>query len=104
MNWYNETMTSNGGKSQDNIADMERQMCMFQELCLGGIVKYTHEFKALWGVEEPRCRTIVNAINNGEQQILDSSWKQKMETHFGCPHPANETVASGGSDGKAQTL
>ncbi|KAE8876259.1 hypothetical protein PF005_g27780 [Phytophthora fragariae] len=104
MNWYNETMTSNGGKPQDNIADMERQMCMFQDLCLGGIVKYTEEFKALWGFEEPRCRTIVNAINNGEQKILDSSWKQKMEAHFGCPHPANETIASGGSDGKAKSL
>ncbi|GMF34330.1 unnamed protein product [Phytophthora fragariaefolia] len=95
INWYNETMTSNGGKSADNIADMERQVCMFQEQCLGGIVEYTEEFKALWGVQEPRCRTIVNAINSGEQQILDSSWKEKMEAHFGCPHPKNETSGSG---------
>ncbi|EGZ07244.1 hypothetical protein PHYSODRAFT_528364 [Phytophthora sojae] len=93
MNWYNQSLVSNGGKFQDNIADMERQVCMFQELCLGGIVEYSEEFKALWGVEEPRCRTIVNAINRGEQQILDSSWKEKMEAHFGCPHPANETIA-----------
>ncbi|KAF4037804.1 Common central domain of tyrosinase [Phytophthora infestans] len=89
MNWYNETMSLNGGQS---IADMKRQICMFHDQCLGGIVDYTDDFKALWGVKEPRCKTIVNAISNGEQKIVDSAWKSKMEAHFGCPHPVNKTV------------
>ncbi|POM81756.1 Hypothetical protein PHPALM_228 [Phytophthora palmivora] len=101
MNWYHETMTSNGGYSVKNIADMERQVCMFQDQCLGGIMDYTEEFKSLWGVQESRCRTITNDIHRGEQEIIDSAWKEKMKAHFGCPHPINETIVS---DGIKQSL
>ncbi|KAG7379010.1 hypothetical protein PHYPSEUDO_009142 [Phytophthora pseudosyringae] len=90
LSWYSETLDSNGGHSAENVADMERQVCMFQDQCLGGILDFTDEFKSLWGVQEPRCRTIVNAINSGEQKILDPAWKSTMKAHFGCPHPANE--------------
>ncbi|KAL4146784.1 hypothetical protein PRNP1_010541 [Phytophthora ramorum] len=93
MNWYNASIASSGGSSIENIADMERQVCMFQDQCLGGIIGYTEEFKSLWGVTEPRCRTIVNAINSGEQEIADAEWKKKMEAHFGCPQPANEAAS-----------
>ncbi|KAL3669455.1 hypothetical protein V7S43_005848 [Phytophthora oleae] len=93
IDWYTEAVVSNGEFSPKSIADTERQVCMFQDQCLGGIVDYSEEFKALWGVQEPRCRTIVNAINRGEQEILDAAWKEKMVSHFGCPQPANETVA-----------
>ncbi|KAF1794453.1 putative domain, di-copper centre [Phytophthora cactorum] len=94
MNWYNDTMAANGGQSMENIADMERQVCMFHDQCLGGIIDYSDEFKALWGVQEPRCRTIVSAITSGEQKIVDAAWKEKMEAHFGCPHPVNKTVVT----------
>ncbi|ETN05548.1 hypothetical protein PPTG_14257 [Phytophthora nicotianae INRA-310] len=94
MNWYNETMTYHGGESIETIAELERQVCMFHDQCLGGIIDYSDEFKALWGVQEPRCRTIVNAINRGEQKFIDAKWKERMETHFGCPHPANSTVVN----------
>eukprot|EP00644_Phytophthora_capsici_P017490 jgi/Phyca11/127261/e_gw1.67.162.1 len=90
-NWYSEAVASHGELSVESIADTERQVCMFQDQCLGGVVEYSEDFQTLWGVQEPRCRTIVNAIYSGEQEILDTAWKGKMESHFGCPQPANET-------------
>jgi hypothetical protein len=93
VNWYKEAVASNGGQSLESIADVERQLCMFQDQCLGGIIDFSPEFKSLWGVQEPRCRTIVNAINSGEQEILNPSWQEKMEQHFGCPSPAFESVS-----------
>ncbi|RLN93259.1 hypothetical protein BBJ28_00008640 [Nothophytophthora sp. Chile5] len=89
--WYDESLAAMGGQCPENMADLERQACMFENQCLGGTADYSDEFKAVWGVVEPRCLTIVNAINSGEQSILYEAWRETMEAHFGCPTPANAT-------------
>ncbi|RLN74800.1 hypothetical protein BBJ28_00009837 [Nothophytophthora sp. Chile5] len=90
--WYNEAMTAMGGQCAENMADLERQACMFHDECLGGVVDFSEEFKATWGVKEARCKTIVNAINSGEQSIVYGEWREHMEAYFGCPVPASETT------------
>ncbi|CAH0482068.1 unnamed protein product [Peronospora belbahrii] len=89
VDWYDETLEAMGGDSYQNMDDIERQACMFENKCLGGTKDYTPEFKALWKVEEPRCKTIVDAINNGSQSIQFESWLEAMESHFGCPEPTD---------------
>ncbi|KAG7394046.1 hypothetical protein PHYBOEH_005904 [Phytophthora boehmeriae] len=88
-NWYDQTIEAMGGDSHENMADLERQACMFENQCLGGTDDYSPEFKAIWNATEPRCKTIVDAINNGSQSIVYESWREVMETHFGCPQPSN---------------
>ncbi|RLN93258.1 hypothetical protein BBJ28_00008641 [Nothophytophthora sp. Chile5] len=95
--WYNEAMAAMGGQCAENMADLERQACMFHDKCLGGVVDFSEEFKATWGVKEARCKTIVNAIDSGEQPIAYGGWREHMETYFGCPMPANEPTPAGQS-------
>ncbi|KAG6623098.1 uncharacterized protein IUM83_12260 [Phytophthora cinnamomi] len=63
------------------------------------------EFQEIWKVKEPRCKIIVDAIMNGSQPIIYESWRQDMESHFGCPEPTNSTNVTsysgswGSSDG-----
>ncbi|KAG6623101.1 uncharacterized protein IUM83_12262 [Phytophthora cinnamomi] len=90
-NWYDQTIEAMGGDSHDNMADLERQACMFEHVCLGGTQGYSPEFQEIWKVKEPRCKIIVDAIMNGSQPIIYESWRQDMESHFGCPEPTNST-------------
>ncbi|KAE8899190.1 hypothetical protein PF003_g16869 [Phytophthora fragariae] len=89
--WYDKTMSAMGGRCPQAMADLERQTCMFEDQCLGGSPEYSDQFKATWGVKEPRCLTIVNAIKSGQQKIHYVNWRKDMEAHFGCPKPANAT-------------
>ncbi|KAG6617144.1 uncharacterized protein IUM83_04832 [Phytophthora cinnamomi] len=104
-NWYDQTIEAMGGDSHDNMADLERQACMFEHVCLGGTQGYSPEFQEIWKVKEPRCKIIVDAIMNGSQPIIYESWRQDMESHFGCPEPTNSTNVTsysgswGSSDG-----
>lgn len=93
--WYEQTKAKMGGQCPEVMADLERQACMFQDQCFGGITDYTPEFKAIWGVTEPRCLTIVKAIKSGQQSIRYQSWRSDMESYFGCPKPANATQSAG---------
>ncbi|EGZ07241.1 hypothetical protein PHYSODRAFT_262654 [Phytophthora sojae] len=104
INWYDQTMDAMRGDSHDNMADLERQACMFEHVCLGGTKDYSPEFKALWKVTEPRCKTIVDAILNGSESIIYESWREDMEAQFGCPKPNNATNSSSysGSWGSSQ--
>ncbi|KAG6616961.1 uncharacterized protein IUM83_04831 [Phytophthora cinnamomi] len=108
FNWYDKTIEIMGGDSHENMADLERQACMFEHVCLGGTKDYSPAFKALWKVKEPRCKTIVDAIMNGSQPIIYESWRQDMESHFGCPKPINSTNTTsysgswGSSEGGSQ--
>ncbi|KAE8965114.1 hypothetical protein PF010_g28972, partial [Phytophthora fragariae] len=95
VTWYDQTIEAMGGDSLENMADLERQACMFEHVCLGGTQDYSAEFKAIWKVKEPRCKTIVDAITNGSQSIIYESWREDMEAQFGCPEPANATSYSG---------
>ncbi|KAG6623096.1 uncharacterized protein IUM83_12261 [Phytophthora cinnamomi] len=105
VNWYDQTIEAMGGDSHDNMADLERQACMFEHVCLGGTQGYSPEFQEIWKVKEPRCKIIVDAIMNGSQPIIYESWRQDMESHFGCPEPTNSTNVTsysgswGSSDG-----
>ncbi|GMF32195.1 unnamed protein product [Phytophthora lilii] len=94
LNWYDQTIQAMGGDSPENMADLERQACMFENQCLGGTHDYSPEFKALWNVKEPRCKTIVDAIVDGSQPIQYESWREDMESHFGCPQPTNSTYST----------
>ncbi|KAE9279522.1 hypothetical protein PF008_g28341 [Phytophthora fragariae] len=85
VTWYDQTIEAMGGDSHENMADLERQACMFEHVCLGGTQDYSAEFKAIWKVKEPRCKTIVDAITNGSQSIIYESWREDMEAQFGCP-------------------
>ncbi|RLN79342.1 hypothetical protein BBO99_00005345 [Phytophthora kernoviae] len=85
--WYDQTIDAMGGDSHENMADLERQACMYENQCLGGTQEYSEEFKAIWHVTEPRCKSIVDAINNGSQSIIYESWREDMERNFGCPQP-----------------
>ncbi|CAI5741242.1 unnamed protein product [Hyaloperonospora brassicae] len=87
--WYDETLEAMGGDSYDNMDDIERQACMFESQCLGGTKDYTPEFKALSMDKGPRCKLIVDAINNGSQSIQYKSWREAMEARFGCPEPTD---------------
>ncbi|CAI5739830.1 unnamed protein product [Peronospora destructor] len=89
--WYRKTMAGMGGECPNVTADLERQVCMFEDQCLGGTPEYTAEFKATWGVKEPRCLTIVKAIKSGQQKITYGKWREDMESSFGCPKPVNAT-------------
>ncbi|KAG7379012.1 hypothetical protein PHYPSEUDO_009144 [Phytophthora pseudosyringae] len=91
VDWYDQTIEAMGGDSQANIVDLERQACMFENVCLGGTKDYAPEFKALWKVKEPRCKTIVDAILDGSQPIQYDSWREGMESAFGCPEPTDST-------------
>ncbi|KAH7482091.1 Tyrosinase [Phytophthora ramorum] len=102
--WYSKTMATMGGDCPAVMADLERQMCMFQSQCLGGTPDYTPAFKALWGAKAPRCLTIVNAINSGEQQITYANWRQDMESHFGCPTPANAVQSADQNGGYSDVV
>ncbi|KAG7379008.1 hypothetical protein PHYBOEH_012074 [Phytophthora boehmeriae] len=97
--WYDQTVSKMGGQCAAVMEDMERQACMFQDQCMGGTAEYTAEFKKIWGVEEPRCLTIVNAIKNGEQSIQHESWREDMESFFGCPNPTSSTPSADQSGG-----
>ncbi|KAE8988471.1 hypothetical protein PR003_g22430 [Phytophthora rubi] len=94
VNWYDQTIEAMGGDSHENMADLERQACMFEHVCLGGTQDYSPEFKTLWKVKEPRCKTIVDAITNGSQSIIYESWREDMEAQFGCPEPTESTNAT----------
>ncbi|KAL3669456.1 hypothetical protein V7S43_005849 [Phytophthora oleae] len=96
--WYQKTMAKMGGQCAENMADLERQVCMFENQCLGGTKDYSAAFKATWGVKEPRCLTIVNAIKSGQQKITYGSWRQDMESYFGCPKPTNATQSGDQKD------
>ncbi|GMF34329.1 unnamed protein product [Phytophthora fragariaefolia] len=96
--WYKKTTEAMGGNCPKVIADLERQSCMFADQCLGGIKDYSAQFKATWGVKEPRCLTIVKAIKSGQQKITYINWRQNMEAHFGCPKPANATQSDNQDD------
>ncbi|KAE9187590.1 hypothetical protein PF005_g20389 [Phytophthora fragariae] len=87
VTWYDQTIEAMGGDSLENMADLERQACMFEHVCLGGTQDYSAEFKAIWKVKEPRCKTIVDAITNGSESIIYESWREDMEAQFGCPEP-----------------
>uniref|UniRef100_M4BES0 Tyrosinase copper-binding domain-containing protein n=2 Tax=Hyaloperonospora arabidopsidis (strain Emoy2) TaxID=559515 RepID=M4BES0_HYAAE len=89
--WYDETLEAMGGDSRDNMDDLERQACMFENYCLGGTKDYTPEFKAASKTKEPRCKHIVDAINNGSLSIQYESWREAMEARFGCPEPTETT-------------
>ncbi|KAI9916113.1 hypothetical protein PsorP6_018214 [Peronosclerospora sorghi] len=89
--WYDETVTAMGGHGPDVMADLERQMCMFEQECLGGTFDYTDDFKATWSVKEPRCLTLVHAMQSGKAKIAYGAWRERMESYFGCPKPANAT-------------
>ncbi|KAG7394045.1 hypothetical protein PHYBOEH_005903 [Phytophthora boehmeriae] len=88
--WYDEVLEAMGGDTHENMADLERQACMYETVCLGGTQEYSEEFKAIWHVEEPRCKSIVDAINNGSQSIIYESWREDMERNFGCPQPSSD--------------
>ncbi|KAE9167024.1 hypothetical protein PF005_g28951, partial [Phytophthora fragariae] len=77
--WYDKTMSAMGGRCPQAMADLERQTCMFEDQCLGGSPEYSDQFKATWGVKEPRCLTIVNAIKSGQQKIHYVNWRKDME-------------------------
>uniref|UniRef100_H3GPM4 Tyrosinase copper-binding domain-containing protein n=1 Tax=Phytophthora ramorum TaxID=164328 RepID=H3GPM4_PHYRM len=94
VNWYDETLEAMGGDSHENMADLERQACMFENQCFGGTEDYSEEFKAIWKVKEPRCKTIVDAIINGSDPINYDSWREDMEARFGCPLPTNSTYST----------
>eukprot|EP00644_Phytophthora_capsici_P017488 jgi/Phyca11/510818/fgenesh2_kg.PHYCAscaffold_67_\ len=87
--WYDEALANMGGDTQANMDDLERQACMFENVCLGGTKDYSPEFKAIWKVREPRCKTIVDAILNGTDPIQYDSWREDMEKVFGCPEPSD---------------
>ncbi|CAI5703548.1 unnamed protein product [Peronospora effusa] len=89
--WYRKTMADMGGECPQVTADLERQICMYEDQCLGGTPEYTAEFKATWGVDEPRCLTIVKAIKCGKLAITYGKWREDMESSFGCPKPVNAT-------------
>ncbi|KAI9916589.1 hypothetical protein PsorP6_018207 [Peronosclerospora sorghi] len=95
LSWYDETLRAMGGDSPTNMDDLERQACMFENECLGGIQDYSPAFQAMWNVTEPRCKTIVKAIRNGSQAIAYAAWRQGMKTHFGCPKPTSVAVQTG---------
>ncbi|KUF87100.1 E3 ubiquitin ligase BIG BROTHER [Phytophthora nicotianae] len=92
--WYKKTMANMGGQCPEAMADLERQVCMFENQCLGGTKDYSAEFKATWGAKEPRCLTIVNSIKSGQQKITYGNWRKDMESYFGCPKPANATQST----------
>ncbi|EGZ26890.1 hypothetical protein PHYSODRAFT_393487, partial [Phytophthora sojae] len=92
--WYNETITAMGGPSSDVLADLERQMCIFENQCLGGTRDFKPEFKQSWNMTAPRCLQIVNAIKSGEQRILYKQWRETMESYFGCPVPHNSSSSA----------
>ncbi|KAG7394044.1 hypothetical protein PHYBOEH_005902 [Phytophthora boehmeriae] len=91
--WYDEVLEAMGGDTHENMADLERQACMYETVCLGGTQEYSEEFKAIWKVDEPRCKSIVDAINSGSQSIIYEPWREVMERNFGCPvsKPDNST-------------
>ncbi|OWY98505.1 hypothetical protein PHMEG_00030717 [Phytophthora megakarya] len=91
VDWYDQTIETMGGDTHDNMADLERQACMFEHVCLGGTQDYSPEFKVIWNVKEPRCKIIVDAIINGSNSITYAPWREVMETQFGCPKPINAT-------------
>jgi len=104
LTWYKETATAMGGLSAETIADLGRQSCMYYDQCLGGVTDFSDEFKAIWGVKEARCKTIVDAVNCGDQSIVYSKWREDMEAHFGCPKPAKATTqAPSDQDQTSQT-
>ncbi|KAG6946338.1 hypothetical protein JG688_00016098 [Phytophthora aleatoria] len=92
--WYRKTMATMGGQCPEAMADLERQVCMFENQCLGGTKDYSAAFKATWGAKEPRCLTIVNSINSGQQKITYGNWRKDMESYFGCPKPTNATQSA----------
>ncbi|KAI9912941.1 hypothetical protein PsorP6_006413 [Peronosclerospora sorghi] len=47
VDWYEEALNNLGGDSHENMMDMERQACMYEEECLGGVEDYSPEFKAI---------------------------------------------------------
>ncbi|CAH0515095.1 unnamed protein product [Peronospora belbahrii] len=97
--WYDKTMSDMGGQCPEVMADLESQVCMYENQCLGGTPEYSAEFQAEWGVMESRCMTIVKAIKSGQKKIMHANWRQDMESFFGCPQPANATqTASQASD------
>ncbi|CAH0515094.1 unnamed protein product [Peronospora belbahrii] len=97
--WYDKTMSDMGGQCPEVMADLESQVCMYENQCLGGTPEYSAEFQAEWGVMESRCMTIVKAIKSGQKKIMHANWRQDMESVFGCPQPANATqTASQASD------
>ncbi|OWZ21521.1 hypothetical protein PHMEG_0003914 [Phytophthora megakarya] len=102
--WYKKTMAKMGGQCAEAMADIERQMCMFENQCLGGTHDYPETFKATWGANEPRCLTIVNAIKCGEQKIKYGQWRQDMESYFGCPKPANATQSTGQNNANGDVI
>ncbi|EGZ07233.1 hypothetical protein PHYSODRAFT_529493 [Phytophthora sojae] len=99
VNWYDQTLEYMGGDSHENMADLERQACMFEHVCLGGTKDYSPEFKAIWKVKEPRCKAIVDAILNGSESIIFESWRENMEAQFGCPEPTDSSSSSGSYSG-----
>ncbi|KAG3111970.1 hypothetical protein PI125_g8625 [Phytophthora idaei] len=92
--WYKKTMATMGGQCPEAMADLERQVCMFENQCLGGTKDYSAAFKATWGAKEPRCLTIVNSIKSGQQKITYGDWRKDMESYFGCPKPTNATQSA----------
>ncbi|TDH72093.1 hypothetical protein CCR75_001259 [Bremia lactucae] len=103
VSWYDQTLDAMGGDSPENMVDLERQACMFEHICLGGTQDFSPEFKELWKVKEPRCKTIVDAISNGSQTIQYEAWREDMELAFGCPEPTNDMSSNSGSDGSSQS-
>ncbi|CAH0482071.1 unnamed protein product [Peronospora belbahrii] len=89
--WYDKTMDYLGGQTPEAMADLERQVCMYEEECQGGTHEYSAEFQATWGSKQPRCLTIVKAIKRGKMEMMHANWRQDMEIYFGCPKPANAT-------------
>ncbi|OWZ15933.1 hypothetical protein PHMEG_00010344 [Phytophthora megakarya] len=94
VDWYDQTIEAMGGDSHENMIDLERQACMFEHVCLGGTQEYSPEFKALWKVKEPRCKSIVDAIIDGSDSIKYEPWREIMEGQFGCPESNNSTNTS----------
>uniref|UniRef100_M4C4I8 Tyrosinase copper-binding domain-containing protein n=1 Tax=Hyaloperonospora arabidopsidis (strain Emoy2) TaxID=559515 RepID=M4C4I8_HYAAE len=96
--WYEKTTAAMGGHGPEVTADLERQVCMFENQCLGGTPDYSDEFKATWGVKAPRCLLIVQEIESGKQAIAYGKWREDMESRFGCPNPANATQSINETD------
>ncbi|KAI9912615.1 hypothetical protein PsorP6_006391 [Peronosclerospora sorghi] len=92
VDWYNDVLQAMGGDSLEHMLDLERQACMFEDECFGGIEDYSPEFQAIWNVTEPRCKTIVDAIKKGTETIQFPAWRAVMHARFGCPHPTTNGI------------
>ncbi|TMW61955.1 hypothetical protein Poli38472_009448 [Pythium oligandrum] len=83
--WYNELTDLIGGPSLKSFDEIERMLCVYQDECLGGVQDYSEEFKKIWNVDHPRCKTIVDEFNAGSQTFCVEDWRERTIQHLGCP-------------------